>query len=70
MGTFLPRVGIVSFLGQILKSHPYPHTSISEEIQAQGGAGEDAEKGEYMYHNVAVLLCMRNLEQKYCVGVV
>jgi len=70
MGTFLPRVGIVSFLGQILKSHPSAHTSFSEEIQAQGRAGEDAEKGEYMHHNVPVLLCMKNLEHKYCVGVV
>ena len=59
MGTFLPRVGIVSFLGQILKSHPSPHTSFSEELQARGRAGEDAEKGECMQGDAPVLLCMR-----------
>ena len=70
MGTFLPRVGIVSFLGQILKSHPSPHTSFSEELQAQGRAGEDAEKGECMQGDAPVLLCMRVFQHDEGVGVV
>ena len=70
MGTFLPRVGIVSFLGQILKSHPSPHTSFSEELQARGRSRVDAEIGECMQGCVPVLFCMRVFQHDEGVGVV
>ena len=69
-GDLLPSIGIASFLGQILRCLPSPHTYFSEELLKQGGAQEDAEKGEFMQRNVPVLLCVRNLEQNDCVYVV
>ena len=58
-GPIFPSVDIATCLENILMSLPSSHASFSEELQARGRAGEDAEKGECMQGDAPVLLCMR-----------
>ena len=68
-GDLFLSFGIASFLGQIVISLPSPRTYFSEELQKQGRAQEDAEKGELLQRDVPVLVCVRNFEENDCVYV-
>ena len=68
-GPLFPSVDIATCLEQILMSLPSPHASFSEELQARGRSGVDAEIGECMQGDAPVLLCMHVFQHNESVGV-